>query len=258
MYSYSLIQWILFFYIYCFLGWIIESTIVSVTRKKLVNRGFLIAPMLPLYGTGAILILFVSLPVKDNIFLVYFFGMIAATILEYFTGWLMETLLKMKYWDYTNDKFNYKGRICLECSLFWGVLAIVLTFLVHTPIENLVLNTSLSTIKFIVIFISIFFSFDFIYSSYNAINLTKILSFITKIKEELDSLSDQLKSTSSNYDVAALKSKFSALTSKYENLTSKIKFSHKQILKAYPKSISNHFNGALKELKNKVGLTKKK
>lgn len=97
MYSYSLIQWILFFYIYCFLGWIIESTIVSVTRKKLVNRGFLIAPMLPLYGTGAILILFVSLPVKDNIFLVYFFGMIAATILEYFTGWLMETLLKMKY-----------------------------------------------------------------------------------------------------------------------------------------------------------------
>ena len=113
MYTYNLFQWILLFYIYCFLGWCVESTIVSTREKRFINRGFLKGPFLPIYGTGTILILFVSLPLIDHPILVYIAGLISTTILEYFTGWLMETLFKIKYWDYTDDKFNYKGRICL-------------------------------------------------------------------------------------------------------------------------------------------------
>ena len=97
MYEYTWYQWLTFFFIYCFFGWIFESTYVSAKTGHFVNRGFLRLPLLPLYGTGAVMMLWVSLPVKDNLFLVYLAGVIAATILEYVTGWGMEKLFKMKF-----------------------------------------------------------------------------------------------------------------------------------------------------------------
>ena len=62
--------------------------------------------MLPIYGFGAIIILLAVVPVKDNIIHVFIFGMIAATLLELVTGILMEKIFNVRYWDYTNEKFN--------------------------------------------------------------------------------------------------------------------------------------------------------
>ena len=67
MYTYAWYHWITFFYLYCFFGWIFESTYVSFKQHHFVNRGFLRLPMLPLYGSGAILLLWVSLPYQDNL-----------------------------------------------------------------------------------------------------------------------------------------------------------------------------------------------
>ena len=69
MYTYAWYHWITFFYLYCFFGWIFESTYVSFKQHHFVNRGFLRLPMLPLYGSGAILLLWVSLPYQDNLIL---------------------------------------------------------------------------------------------------------------------------------------------------------------------------------------------
>ena len=66
MYTYNLTQWLAFFIIYCFIGWCWESSFVSVKKKKWVNRGFMHGPLLPIYGSGAVLILFVSLPFKAH------------------------------------------------------------------------------------------------------------------------------------------------------------------------------------------------
>ena len=77
-YSYSAPQWLLVFFLYCVLGWCFETTVVSVKQRHFVNRGFLRLPMLPLYGTGAVMMLWVSLPVKNNLFLVYCSGVVAA------------------------------------------------------------------------------------------------------------------------------------------------------------------------------------
>ena len=74
MYSYTAVQWLFFFYFYCFFGWCFESTVVSVSKKKFVNRGFMRGPFLPLYGSGAIMMLVVSMPFQDNIFMVYIAG----------------------------------------------------------------------------------------------------------------------------------------------------------------------------------------
>ena len=116
--QYTLQQWILYFYVYCFLGWIFESCYVSFRKKEWVNRGFLHGPFLPIYGSGAVMMLFVSEPFKDNLILTYFAGVLGATLLELVTGAVMEDLLKVRYWDYSNQKFNYKGYICLSSSGF--------------------------------------------------------------------------------------------------------------------------------------------
>ena len=114
MYTYTWYQWLAFFYVYCFLGWIFESTYVSLKQKRLVNRGFLRLPMLPLYGSGAVMMLWVSLPVRDSLPLVYISGFIAATALEYVTGAVMERLFKVRYWDYSSQPFQLHGYICLS------------------------------------------------------------------------------------------------------------------------------------------------
>lgn len=86
MYVYTPGQWALLFFFYCFCGWVWESCYVSAKQRHWVNRGFLHGPLLPIYGSGAIIILFATLPVADNFWLVYFLGMLAATALEYVVG----------------------------------------------------------------------------------------------------------------------------------------------------------------------------
>ena len=120
MQLYTIDQWILFFMFYCLCGWIWESCYVSAMERRWVNRGFLHGPLLPIYGSGALVILISTIWVKDNLWLVFLFGMIAATVLEYVTGAVMEKLFKVRYWDYSKQKLNLKGYICLTSSLAWG------------------------------------------------------------------------------------------------------------------------------------------
>ena len=127
MYVYGLPQWLMFFYIYCFAGWIFESVYVTLRTKHFVNRGFLRAPMLPLYGTGAVVMLWVSIPVRGNLVLTYLAGVIGATALEYVVGIGMEALFKVKYWDYSDQRFHFQGVICLSSSIAWGFLTLLLT-----------------------------------------------------------------------------------------------------------------------------------
>ncbi len=192
----------------------------------LVNRGFLKIPMLPIYGFGSVMMLFVSLPIKDKPILIYFVGMIAATILEYISAVLIENIFKIKYWDYTEDKFNFQGRICLESSLFWGVLSVALTLFIHKPVENFVLSLKTNTIYIIVFIISIIFIIDFIISTKNALDFNKLLSFIYKIKTETENLKLQIENKSKDYKT--LIPKVEKLNKDYQEIFIKLK---KQIFK---------------------------
>ena len=249
MYSYPIVVWLLIFYVYCFLGWIVESTIVSVRTKKLVNRGFLRLPMLPIYGSGAVMMLFVSLPIKDKPIAIYFAGMIAATVLEYITAVLMENIFKIKYWDYTEDKFNFQGRICLESSLFWGVLSVVLTLFIHKPIEKFVLNLSMTSIYIITFIISCFFILDLISSTRKALDMNKLLNFIEKIKSEKEIIKVQIQNKSK--DIEALTEKLESLNKDYQKLTLKFKGNYTNLFIKYPRSKSLQFGDTFKNLKDK-------
>ena len=192
MYEYTWYQWLTFFFIYCFFGWIFESTYVFAKTGRFVNRGFLRLPLLPLYGTGAVMMLWVSLPVKDNLLLVYLTGVIAATLLEYVTGWGMERLFKMKYWDYSSQRFNVKGYICLSSSIAWGFLTIFLTEVVHRPIEHYVLGLPVMVNIVFVLITTLLFAADTAESVKTALDLAKVLDAMTDMRAELDDIQVQM------------------------------------------------------------------
>ena len=120
MHIYTTGQWVLLFFFYCFCGWVWESCYVSSCQRRWVNRGFLHGPLLPIYGSGAIMILFVTLPAERFPALVWLLGLLAATALEYVTGAVMERLFRVRYWDYSKHRFNLNGHICLSSSIAWG------------------------------------------------------------------------------------------------------------------------------------------
>ena len=91
-----------------------ESCYVSLKERRLVNRGFMHGPFLPLYGSGAVIVLFCTMTVQDHIVLVFLLGMAGATALEFVTGVVMESIFHVKYWDYSHQKLNLKGYICLQ------------------------------------------------------------------------------------------------------------------------------------------------
>ena len=192
MYEYGWYQWLAFFYIYCFFGWIFESTYVSVKKGHFVNRGFLRLPMLPIYGTGAVMMLWVSLPVRDSLLLVYTSGAIAATILEYVTGWGMERLFKVKYWDYSNQRFQLNGYICLSSTIAWGFLTVLLTEVLHPPIARYVLGIPLGVLLVCVGGITVLFVLDAVQSVKEALDLAKVLDAMTNMRAELDDLQVQM------------------------------------------------------------------
>ena len=192
MIHYKAFQWLFFFYFYCFFGWCFESSYVSLKKRHPVNRGFMWGPFLPLYGSGAIMMLVVSMPFQSNLLLTYIAGCIGATMLEYVTGVTMEALFKMRYWDYSNQKFNFQGHICLTSTLAWGGLTILMTRVVHKPVERLVLDIPSGILSAAVFLLTICLVADFTLSFRAAIDLRDILVKMEAAKEELERMQKRL------------------------------------------------------------------
>jgi uncharacterized membrane protein len=127
----------LYFIFYSFLGWAMETIYCSVCQRRLVARGFLLGPICPIYGAGALLMILPLSSLKENPVVFYIVATVTMSAWEYFVGWLLETTTHMKYWDYSRFKFNLKGRITLWVCLWWGVLAYVVVFHIHPRVEKL-------------------------------------------------------------------------------------------------------------------------
>ncbi len=192
MSTYSIIQWMFFFYVYCFAGWCIESSYVSLKERKFTNRGFMRGPFLPLYGSGAIMMLVVSMPFRDHLVLTYVAGCVGATVLEYVTGVTMEALFKIRYWDYSNNRFNFQGHICLGTSLAWGFLTILMTEVVHVPVETFVLSLPNQLLTVLTLILSVGIAADFALSFKAAIDLRDVLVKMEQIKGEMVHLQKRL------------------------------------------------------------------
>lgn len=138
-------EWILYFFLYSFIGWLMETVLCSVRERRFINRGFLNGPLCPIYGCGVLLILYFLLPVRDAVSnpavalpVVFAAGAVLASAVEFITSWLMEKLFHARWWDYSSHRYNLGGRICLSISLAWGILATVIVYILHPLFEKLV------------------------------------------------------------------------------------------------------------------------
>ena len=161
---------------------------MSVCERKPVNRGFLKGPFLPIYGSGAICILIVTIPVRGNIPAMCIVGMVSATVLEYITGYVMERLFKVRYWDYTGKFLNVHGYICLMSTLCWGVMTVLVVDVIHVQVEKLVLMINARYVDAIVMVMTPFITADFVTSFIAAIHLRDLLEQKERVAEEMQKL----------------------------------------------------------------------
>lgn len=140
------------FWLYSFLGWLMETTLVSLRSKKFINRGFLMGPYCPIYGTGGVLLLVLS-PYKDSPFLVFILSIVICSIIEYLTSYILEMIYKVRWWDYSNRMFNLNGRVCLFNSVCFGLLGMLMVSYLNPIFLNLI--TSLSDTILIIIALTI-------------------------------------------------------------------------------------------------------
>lgn len=183
--QYTLFEWLLFFYTYSFLGWIFESSYVSIRKKRWVNRGFLKGPFLPIYGGGAVMMLFASYPFKDNLVLTFFVGAVGATLLELVTGMLLEAIFKVRYWDYSNQKFNYKGHICLSSTIAWGFFTIGMNEVLHPEIISILAILPAQPVRIVMTLITCFLLCDIIVSVQEALDLRNLLVGMEDVRKEM-------------------------------------------------------------------------
>lgn len=195
LYSYSAAEWLLVFYLYCFLGWCFESAVVSVQQRRFVNRGFLRGPMLPIYGFGATLLLHIALPLHAHPVWLFFASMVAATVFEYIVGVVMERLFKIKYWDYSEHRFQFRGYICLQSSVCWGVMGLLLTWVIHPPVEALVVGLPFVLLLVLDVLLSAAFVSDVVVSVRAALDLAKLLEELDRLREQGVVLRRQLSET---------------------------------------------------------------
>lgn len=156
---------------------VIEVIATSKDNKGFVNRGFLIGPYCPIYGTCALLMILI-LPNQENIFLLFLMSLLICSISEYLTSYVMEKLFKARWWDYSSRRFNLNGRICLKISLGFGLLGVILVRYVNPFITSYLIKIPNNIVDIIFYILIIIFAIDNIISFKVVLKIKETTKFI--------------------------------------------------------------------------------
>ncbi len=182
-----------YFLIYSFLGWIMESIVRTICEKKIINTGFLYGPVCPIYGIGAIIMLIFLENFQNKPLLLFFISIIILTFWEYIVGVLLEKIFKTKYWDYSDQKFNFQGRICLVNSICWGVLGVLFVKYIHPLILNIISKIDKNLLHYIIFILLIVMAVDIVISIIKVKSMKSTLDRIEKLNKEIKEKIKELK-----------------------------------------------------------------
>ena len=274
-----------FFIIYCVCGWIWESSFCSIKAKKWINRGFLMLPYIPIYGCGALVVYLTLYPLKEDLWLVYMGGVVFPTILEFLTSWIMEKLFAATWWDYSNEKFNIQGRICLKVSLFWGFFSVIMVEILHPIVLALIDKLPRTAGQVLGGLFIVVFSADFVNTVVATLDVKKTLEKMENIREDIfqfldvHNLGPEYKELSPSHMVSRLKEqweerreyfenipltgtineyreeledKLSALVNRYEENKIKHRAVLQHHLKAYPNFKSSRYAKSMEDMKKRL------
>lgn len=186
-------DYLIYFFIYAFVGWVIEVSYHTVTKGKFINRGFLAGPYCPIYGFGAIAVIFFLTDIGEKNKLILFLGsMLIATVIEFIDGFLLEKIFHERWWDYSDRRFNIGGYICLEFSVIWGMFCFLLYEAVHPFIMKMVSLVPEKVSVYLGIGLVIIMSLDLIATINSLVGLNKEFRAIDKIRKDIKKVSDRL------------------------------------------------------------------
>lgn len=169
-------HYLLLFGVYSFYGWLIESVYRSVTQRRPINAGFLFGPFVPIYGFGAIFIIVLEQAFNQwNILLKLFMYGLVLSAIEYIVAVLIETIFTLKLWDYSKNRFNIQGRVCLLFSGFWAILALVFVYVIHPYTSGLVFSFDDGYVRAASAVLLVYIGIDFTFS------VATMAAFRTKI-----------------------------------------------------------------------------
>lgn len=183
---------LLYFFTYSFLGWVAECIYCGIPAKKFINRGFLAGPYCPIYGCGAMVVIHLLEPWSNRWLMIFLAGVVLTSTLEYITSYLMEKLFHTKWWDYSRHPFNIHGRICLKNSMLFGVMVLVVFYVVHPAVIDVIDRIPPLSHKLLTIVISLLFLYD-IYDTVHAL-LRRNAAFV-QIEDCIKELRDAFKKT---------------------------------------------------------------
>lgn len=182
--------------VYSFCGWIIETIYVGISERKIVNRGFLLGPYLPIYGVAGTLMTFILGFYIDYPLFLFLNSIIIGSIVEYFTGYAMEKIFKAKWWDYSNIPLNLNGRICLQNSILFGILGTILVYYINPFLHSCLNRIPNSILYFISGLLLSLFIIDTIISC-NIIRQLKLTASALK-KDYTDEMSHKVRESLAN------------------------------------------------------------
>ncbi|XOQ43335.1 MAG: ABC transporter permease [Clostridium sp.] len=247
----------LLFMIYSFLGWLCESIYCSIPVRKFINRGFLTGPFCPIYGAGAILIVKILAPLKGQIVPLFFAGALLASLVEYGTGLLLETLFHTKYWDYSDHRFHLQGRVCLENSMMFGIMGIITVEYLQPFLLSLLLLIPQHTLNWLFGGLLLYLLAD---TTLSVVEITSLNGRLAELQQVLDEIKEKahtaradklevLQSTITSRLDESTKARLGFLFEKKAKLESGFHLLQRRIIQAFPTMRSFKNNESLQRIR---------
>ena len=174
----------LLFIIYSILGWLMEVINAVFTLKRFVNRGFLIGPYCPIYGCGAILITLLLTRYKNDPFVFFIMSILLCGTLEYLTSYIMEKFFNLRWWDYSEKKFNIDGRVCIDTLLPFGLLGVLIMYVLNPFFINIINSISNEWLSILFYSIALLFTTDITISVITILTIKRTAAVISEENKE--------------------------------------------------------------------------
>lgn len=257
---------ILYFFVYGFLGWCTEVAFAACKERRFVNRGFLNGPICPIYGIGVGVVVQFLTQYKENLLLLYVTSIVLVTALEWLTGFVLEKIFHNKWWDYSDMPLNLNGYVCLLFSLIWGAACVVIVDFIHPVIHRgLAFLPQWLGITLIVI-MGIAIAADLYVTASSILKMNKRLEKMEEIAAELHRISDEIGENIYRETIQVMEhrdelkekmegaseeisERIAALKARYQELGTKGTRTSRRLLRAFPRMESKRYREAMEDLR---------
>ncbi len=241
--GYNLYQMFLIFCFWSFIGWGIEVVYMTIETGEFQNRGFLNMPFCPIYGFGVLAVVTFTRPIAGSPLLLFVLSAVVCTALELLVGIGLEKIFHNIWWDYSHERFNYKGYICLKVTLLWGMGCLIVVKIVHPIVEKIINAIPFKVGIGFIITMSLLLIIDIISSVSDVENLNKYLRKIDEISKLMVASSVMIGENLSNETLD--------LVEKYNHLVEQAANAQGRLIRAFPYLKSSAYSNAMETIKRK-------